>query len=394
MIERSFIFFILLTLLPDVYIDYRYFRQRLSVWQRLLWLVPSALILVLLCHMAGQPDFIPRNYTVMEVFMLVLGLIIVPKTVFCICSALGWGHNAYHHTTQRWGERIGLAAAAAVMVLFLYGFTLGTQQVRVRHITVSSHDLPASMDGYRIAHISDLHVGTYQGWRRATLKTIVDSVNGQHPDLICFTGDLQNTRPDEIANVKELISSRAFAAPVVSILGNHDYGQYAGGRYKEKSEVARRVVSTEKDTLGWRLLLNENFRPCASRSPLFYIAGTENDGKKPADRDSHSPRKANYRKTVSGIPRGAYVLMLQHDPSAWQRSIIDSTTAQLTLSGHTHGGQMSIFGLRPTMLGNSEDYGLYERDGRLLYVSCGAGGVVPFRLAMPSEITIITLKHQ
>ena len=132
MIERSFIFFILLTLLPDVYIDYRYFRQRLSVWQRLLWLVPSALILVLLCHMAGQPDFIPRNYTVMEVFMLVLGLIIVPKTVFCICSALGWGHNAYHHTTQRWGERIGLAAAAAVMVLFLYGFTLGTQQVRLR----------------------------------------------------------------------------------------------------------------------------------------------------------------------------------------------------------------------------------------------------------------------
>ena len=292
MIERSFIFFILLTLLPDVYIDYRYFRQRLSVWQRLLWLVPSALILVLLCHMAGQPDFIPRNYTVMEVFMLVLGLIIVPKTVFCICSALGWGHNAYHHTTQRWGERIGLAAAAAVMVLFLYGFTLGTQQVRVRHITVSSHELPPSMDGYRIAHVSDLHVGTYQGWRRGTLKAIVDSVNGQHPDLICFTGDLQNTRPDEIANVKEIISSRAFAAPVVSILGNHDYGQYAGGRYKEKSEVARRVVSTEKDTLGWRLLLNENFRPCASRSPLFYIAGTENDGKKPADRDSHSPRKA------------------------------------------------------------------------------------------------------
>ena len=83
--------------------------------------------------------------------------------------------------------------------------------------------------------------------------------------------------------------------------------------------------------------------------------------------------------------------MLQHDPSAWRRSILPKTTAQLTLSGHTHGGQMQLFGWRPTSIRQPEDYGLYEQDGRYLNITAGLGGLVPFRLNMPNEIVVITL---
>lgn len=60
---------------------------------------------------------------------------------------------------------------------------------------------------------------------------------------------------------------------------------------------------------------------------------------------------------------------------------------QLTLSGHTHGGQMQILGFRVTELTQDEDLGLYEKQGRYLYVNAGLGGLVPFRLNMPNEIT-------
>ena len=85
------------------------------------------------------------------------------------------------------------------------------------------------------------------------------------------------------------------------------------------------------------------------------------------------------------------MIMLQHDPSAWRRSILPKTHAQLTLCGHTHGGQMQFFGWRPTSIRQQEDCGLYEQGGRYLYVTAGLGGLVPFRLNMPNEIAVITL---
>ena len=85
--------------------------------------------------------------------------------------------------------------------------------------------------------------------------------------------------------------------------------------------------------------------------------------------------------------------MLQHDPSAWQRNILPLSNAQLTLSGHTHGGQLSLFGMRPTQLVGKEDFGLFRSNGQYLYVTCGIGGVLPFRFGVTPEIVVITLRR-
>ena len=138
-------------------------------------------------------------------------------------------------------------------------------------------------------------------------------------------------------------------------------------------------------SVGWNLLLNDN---CIVRrsADSIVIAGEENDGRPPF------PRKADLSKTLHGISAQSFVVMLQHDPSAWRRSILPKCKAQLTLSGHTHGGQASIFGLRPTELLGKEDAGLYREGNRALYVSTGLGGFVPFRFHMDPEVVVITLK--
>ena len=137
--------------------------------------------------------------------------------------------------------------------------------------------------------------------------------------------------------------------------------------------------------MGWKLL--ENSHTTIRRgTDSIVIAGTENDGKPPF------PQKANYPKTLKGVQKGAFVIMLQHDPSAWRRHIVPGKMAQITLSGHTHGGQMQIFGFRPTKIREKNDYGVYRSGNQILNVTDGLGGFAPFRLNMPNEIVVITLK--
>ena len=139
-------------------------------------------------------------------------------------------------------------------------------------------------------------------------------------------------------------------------------------------------------SVGWQLLLNDN-RIVRRGSDSIVIAGGENDGRPPF------PAKADLKKTMRGINAKSFVVMLQHDPSAWRRHILPQTNAQLTLSGHTHGGQISLFGFRPTELVGKEDDGLYAEGKRKLFVSTGLGGFIPFRFYMNPEVVEITLKR-
>ena len=116
------------------------------------------------------------------------------------------------------------------------------------------------------------------------------------------------------------------------------------------------------------------------------IAGAENDGRPPF------PSRVDIRKMLSGISSDAFVIMLQHDPSSWRRTILPQSRAMLTLSGHTHGGQLSLFGFRPTQLTGREDCGIYREGERVLNVSTGVGGFLAFRFGMPPEVVEITLR--
>ena len=89
-----------------------------------------------------------------------------------------------------------------------------------------------------------------------------------------------------------------------------------------------------------------------------------------------------------------FILMLQHDPTCWREKILTECTAQLTLSGHTHGGQVSLFGWSPVALSSPEWGGMTYEGSRAIYVSTGLGALIPFRLGLPGEIVVITLKKK
>lgn len=141
--------------------------------------------------------------------------------------------------------------------------------------------------------------------------------------------------------------------------------------------------------------MNEHFVLHRGKDSI-YVAGTENFKK---------PSRAEVAQALYGIKKGQFVLMLQHIPEMWKDmtpSRINEkygskdsvlVAPQLTLSGHTHGGQVSVLGLRPSMF-SAFDYGLYEREGCQLYTTAGLGGTIPIRIGATPEIVVITLKRK
>lgn len=383
MIARIIILLILLIVLPDAWFAWRNRRRRKAWpwWRHALCALPSAALVAYAVWLATGRDFAPADTTWLNLFLLLLGAYVLPRVVYVACSAVGLLWCRLRGSHRNWGNLVGFVLGAAVLYIIIYGATLGTRQVVVRQVDVASPDVPAAFDGYRLVHFSDLHVGTLP---TGMLDRVVDSILAQKPRAIVFTGDLQNMRPEEM--YPHLETLRRLHAPdgVYSILGNHDYSYYLTGTPDAiRAANDREVVACERQC-GWQLLQNER-RVLRCGADSIVVAGEENDGKPPF------PQHGDLGKTLAGVAQGAFTILLQHDPSAWRRTILPHSHAQLTLSGHTHGGQLSLFGWRPTMLTNTEDRGLYEEQGRTLYVTSGVGGFLPFRFNMPPEIIVITL---
>ena len=311
-------------------------------------------------------------------FFVVMGFIVVPFLSYFLCSKL---------LNRRYGRRVGLGLACVIIGLVIYGMTFGFSQLQVRQIEFASKDLPEAFDGYRIVQFSDAHVDTFEGWLDEMLPRIVDSINAQKADMIVFTGDLQNLRPDEL--VPKVPQLRQLHAPdgVYSILGNHDYATYLDCDEATKKQNDLKTQQLERQ-MGWTLLMNEH-RIIRRGSDSIVIAGMENWGVQ-----KRMPRNGDVGKTMKGVSPKSFTVMLQHDPNAWRAKILPECNAQLTLSGHTHGGQFSLFGWTPANFTYSECFGTYYEGDRAICVSSGLGGIIPFRLGQPGEIVVITLRKK
>ena len=405
MIHRIAIPLILTIVLSDLYIDMHYFHKHyhIKLWQRILWWTPCAVMIVYTCAIASIQNFAPSDLTWLNLYLVLIGLFVGPKAIFTVCSSVGWVlRKTIIPTHRNYGHYIGLLAGVLAVAAYLYGLTVGVARIRVRHVDIYFSNLPKAFDGYRILHVSDMHLGTFDGWRRKILEAEMDSIKAQKVDMICFTGDLQNMRPQEVQKLQNTIRTAMFGS--ISVLGNHDYAEYVKHTPGIETAMMRQLLAEECDCLHWIVLNNDHltiYRPSAgrrehnaksskasARNDSIVIVGTENDGRPPF------PQRADWKKAFQGVGSNAFTIVLQHDPSAWERTILPKTNAQLTLSGHTHGGQMQVLGHRPTQLTQHEDYGLYNRGGRYLYVTAGLGGLVPFRLNMPNEIAIITLHRR
>ena len=309
---------------------------------------------------------------------------------------IGWGIMLFlsvvtalvcFHAKRRWLKWAMVIPLCLIWSLFLYGLYIGSNQLEVNHVELAFDDLPEAFDGYTIVQFSDVHTGTLTGSRRELLERAVDSINAQNADMVVFTGDLQNKVPSEIEPFKELLSSIKAKDGVYSVIGNHDYTTYDDGDALEVYSNSGLRMGMDEE-LGWTQLVNSR---CFIRrgDQRIVIAGLDNDGD-----GKRFPQNGDLSMALYRVRRQDFVIILEHDPSSWRRKILPHCHAQLTLSGHTHGGQLSFFGLSAARMKYRENSGLYNIGQRYLYVSNGISGVVPFRIGVPAEITVFTLRRK
>ena len=385
MIARIFFIIIIFIILPDLYIDAHYLRhkKKYSWWKRILWWLPAAIMIAYTLKLTFEKDFVPNNMMVNNTYLFLLGVLVAPKVLFMIFSFIGWRICKWKHKHLNFGNAIGIFCGIATIIMLIYGSTSGIKNLEVTHIDYYSDKLPASFDGYRIVQFTDVHSGSFTGSNIKLLDSFIDSINAQHGDLIVFTGDLQNKQPSELYPLTDIFKKLKADDGVYSILGNHDYSVYIDADEETKRKNDAEHVRMHK-VFGWKLLLNENDKIYRGNDSIV-IAGSENDGRPPF------PEKADYTKTMKGVGNDAFVIMLQHDPTAWHRNILTKTNSALTLSGHTHGGQFKVFGWSPASFAYDEWGGYYKDGDRAIYVSTGIGGVIPFRIGINPEIAVITL---
>ena len=387
MIANNIIFFMLLILIPDIYLYKRYVGANRPLWVKILWWLITIVMLSFTMMLYMVRDFVPRPQTSLNIYLFLLGAFIIPKVLLSLCTFIGDRLSRRKHSRRKWGTWVGSVLGLGAVYCTIYGFTLGFHQFEVNRFDYRSDQLPKAFDGYRIAVFSDIHVGSYTGYSRSVLEEAIDSINAMNPDLIVFLGDIQNTQPSELYEFSTLLSSLKAKDGVMTIMGNHDYARYVKA---DSAQKVANIYETERiqRSFGWRLLLDEHVTLHRGNDSIF-VAGMEGN-----DEIDAYFGVGDAKRSVEGIPDKAFTIMLVHNPNFWREKVLPETKAQLTMSGHTHGGQIELFGLRPTQLNYREDIGMYEEDGRSLFVTKGLGGVVPMRFGVPGEVVLMTLHSE
>ena len=361
---------------PDIYIHTTYVSPLGSALLSMLWWLPSAAIVA---TFAAAQLGIWHNTMFRAFFGLTLA-IMFPKLLFTLLAVtMGW--------------KVGLGAAAVLLTALLYGFIFGWRRIVVRTATCRSTLLPDDFDGYRIVHLSDLHIGTFLR-NPAFIDSLADAVNGQHPDIVVFTGDLVNVSAIELLPFRKTLSAISAPDGVYSVMGNHDYCMYAQdcthrvhGRSITVAERDRMLLQYMEDKMGWRMLMNENVVIKRGKSSIA-VVGVENIGKPPFK------SFGNLAKALTGLPEGMFKILLSHDPTHWRCGVLNKTDIALTLSGHTHAGQVRLGRFSPAKWAYNEWGGSYVEGNSMLHVSPGIGGTVPFRFGAWPEINVVVLKKK
>ena len=267
-----------------------------------------------------------------------------------------------------WPTLRALGVLAVVVPALVWGFYV-SRRPETKRVTVEIPGLDRSLDGFRIAQISDVHIGETLG--RDFAKQVADQVNALKPDLVAVTGDLIDGSVarlrDEVAPLGQLRGKHG----VFYVTGNHEY--YHGGSSWE----------AEGRKLGFTVLHNEH-RVVADGK---LVVGGVTDVEGARFSEAHAPRvDLAFAQAPAGVPR----ILLAHQPRFAKQA--KDASVSLMLSGHTHGGQ--IFPFMAFVLLQQPVIGGFARiHGVPTYTSNGTGyWGPPFRIGPRGEVTEITLK--
>ena len=334
-------------------------------------------------------DWLPGLYYVMVFLFAIVACIVVRDCIWALLAIVRRIRKRRNETTSQQNKpenagesdvltrreflrrastmtTVGLATAAIPTLAWS-----GKTRV-VRHIDVPMSSIPPGLDGLRIVHLSDIHVGSTINAQ--DVAKIVAETNAQNPDLIVITGDIADGYPDLIGSWLDPMRNFKASLGIWFVTGNHEH-LWDGHGWCD-------VVSK----LGIRVLDNAHEIVDVGGTPLAIAGAIDASG----DRTDLS-WQSDPEKALSGIAPGIFRLMLVHKPVSVDRSF--AAGADLVLLGHTHGGQCIPLNF---IVNATQKYarGLYRVDGRVAFVSSGTGyWGPPLRIGIPCEIDVLTLRR-
>lgn len=275
-----------------------------------------------------------------------------------------------------------LVRFCVVLLLLCYPF-LEPYLLSVEQKTLAFSDLPQGFDGLRVAFLSDIHYGPF--FSKDRLDALVERVNALRPDLILLGGDYANDSDGAVAffQLRPAFSARM---GVYAVPGNHD---------RVMPESNRDLLEGAMSAAGIVPLFNRTVPLTLSSGETIYLSGIDDYGNGHPDADA----------TAHSVRRDDFLIFLTHNPDAipsfQEIPAPDGSTdwADLILCGHTHGGQVTLFGQKAlfsvTSYGERYRTGWKEENGARILISNGVGtSVVPMRFFAPPQIHLLTLTRQ
>jgi uncharacterized protein len=286
-------------------------------------------------------------------------------------------------------KKSALLLSGMLFSTLLIGIKWGRYNFKKNYQDIFINDWPEGLNNYKIIHISDLHLGSFNDVDK--LEEAIEMINAEDADLIVFTGDLVNNYYDEAIPYIDALKRIKSKDGKLSVLGNHDYCDYVmlERDSDEWKTNFKELLALEKE-VGFDLLLNES-RVISIGEDRFNIVGVENWGAGSFNKDGDLDAAMNI------VDARFPTILLSHDPSHWREVVLKSDyKIDLQLSGHTHGMQFGIeipgFRWSPAKYRYKDWAGLYKDAGKQIYVNRGLGHLgYAGRVGIMPDISVLNI---
>lgn len=287
------------------------------------------------------------------------------------------------HSRRQFLEQTAMVVSAAPFLVSAYGLLYGRLNLEITRQRVKLPRLPKAFHGFRIAQLSDIHIGPFMPAEE--IRKYVQITNELHPDLILLTGDFITWDPETQEPAVEALSGLKAPFGVLGCLGNHELW------YEVEDSITQLFAARNI-----RMLRQANAELHSGGETLNFI-GVDFQ----SVRAMGPPGVPSARKYLEGVerltqPQTANIL-LSHNPNTFDRAA--ELGIDLSLAGHTHGGQVTLEfihpSLSPSRLITSYVKGWFKKSQSQLYVNRGIGTMfVPIRVGAPPEITVFELVRE
>lgn len=342
--------------------------------------------------------FVSREYRypILNIFVIVfLGKLFASLFVFIglgggkLVQWLSPSAEPVYESRRLFVKKVTALIGLVPLGLMTWGIFRTAGNFKIHKVKLALKGLPDSFKGFKIVQVSDIHTGSF--FSKARMREAVTEILDQNPDIVVFSGDLVNNRTDEVLDYMDILGQIHAPLGVYSTLGNHDYGDYENWATKEEKIQNFQDMLDVHKKLGWNLLMNEH-RVFERNGEKIALLGIENWGA-----NLRFPKYGKMNLAYPGTEDIPVKILISHDPSHWEAEVLkDYPDISLMMAGHTHGFQfgVEIPGIKwsPSQWVYKQWAGLYENDGRYLYVNRGLGCIGYMgRVGIRPEITVFEL---